>query len=304
MTCPKITLYEVAEDRVTLLDKPFPEASLWWGHTDTAHGLLYLPERSRPCLIVWDVEEEAGEVFSYPEAGVLPSVSETGWPARLEVFTAPGEERPRRVYFDPEVRRFVAEDQEEFPPLRPGTGGERYIVSYNDGRMVRLDRKTGERYERAVPGWGETLAFIGGGVFYEGWQLNNLGTGYSKHYRYNRRTNAFTPLKEEELNSGEFQEGEVRRALETVDGHPHHFMDRFLAYHPESDTFDFLVPDVPKDRYPQLCYNHVMDNELYITANDIFSKEKGRALGAIENPVGQVMVLQSHPVNTGRTEEK
>jgi hypothetical protein len=73
-------------------------------------------------------------------------------------------------------------------------------------------------------------------------------------------------------------------------------MDRFLAYHPESDTFSYLIPDVPKDRYPQLCYNHVARGELYITSNDIWSKEKGRPLGAVEQTVGQVMVLQSHPV--------
>jgi hypothetical protein len=73
-------------------------------------------------------------------------------------------------------------------------------------------------------------------------------------------------------------------------------MDRFLAYHPESDTFSYLIPGVPADRYPQLCYNHVVGDDLYITSNNIWSAEKGRALGAVEGPIGQVMVLQSHPV--------
>ena len=49
-------------------------------------------------------------------------------------------------------------------------------------------------------------------------------------------------------------------------------------------------------RYPQLCYNMPVGEHLYITANDIWSAEKGRPLGSIEGPVGQLMVLQSHPV--------
>ena len=277
---PKITVYDVAAGRVRLLDKPFPEANIWWGNKDEKQGLLYLQDRSRPCLAVWEVDGDRFEVYSYPEAGALPSVLETDWPDRLHACWVAGETGGYRVYFDPEVRRFVAEDQEAIPPLRPGAEAERYIVNYREGRLTRLDRQTGERYERAVPGWDKVFGFVGGGVFWRGWQLNNLST-YARGYQYDERTGKYNQVKENP-NIG-------------VDGQLYHFMNRFIAYHPESDTFDFLVPDVPADRYPQLCYNHVMDGELYITSNDIFSKEKGRALGAVEGPVGQLMVLQSHP---------
>jgi hypothetical protein len=187
----------------------------------------------------------------------------------------------------------VAEDSEPIPPVRPGTEdlAERYVVLYrttkpegghlDDARLIRLDRETGERYERSIPGWNEEFGFIGGGVFYRGWQLNNLST--SRHnFRYDERTGEYIPLVEEPYKG--------------VDGDPYHFMNRFLAYHPESDTFDLLFPDVPDDRYPQLCYNMPVGEHLYITANDIWSTEKGRPLGSIEGPVGQLMVLQSHPV--------
>jgi hypothetical protein len=281
-TQPKITIYRVAEDEMRQVDKPFPEANIWHGQADHERGLIYLSDRSRPCLVVWDVEAEQGEVFPYPEAGTLPSVRSGDWPERWAVFPVPGEGPARRAYFDPETRRFVAEDSEEIPPLRPGTEGQRYLVAYRDGRMTRLDRQTGERYERAVPGWEETFGFIGGGVFWRGWQLNCLGSGYTGSYRYDERTGAFIPQRENPHLG--------------VDGHPYHFMDRFLAYHPESDTFDTLVPDVPEGRYPQLCYSKVVGDHFYITSNNIWSAEKGRALGAVETPVGQLMVLQSHPM--------
>lgn len=287
---PKITVYDVAAGRVRLLDKPFPEANIWWGHKDARGELLYLQDRSRPCLAVWDVAEDRCEVFSYPAAGTLPSIREADWPERLEACWVAGEPTGYRVYFDPEVRRFVAEDREAIPPVRPGAEAERYIVNYRapgsthpdieGARLIRIDRRTGERYERDVPGWDQVFGFVGGGVFWRGWQLNCLST-YARGYQYDEKTGKYNQVKENP-DIG-------------VDGLPYHFMNRFIAYHPESDTFDFLVPDAPGDRYPQLCYNHVMDGELYITANDIFSKEKGRPLGAVERPVGQLMVLQSHP---------
>jgi hypothetical protein len=287
------------------VDKPFPEANLLYGHADKTRGLLYLLDRTRPCLVVWDVADDRGEVFAYPEAGSLPSIRETGWPERLEVFPvpapfveevnkAPGDTGgpSRRVYFDPDARRFVAEDNELIPPLRPGTEkeSERYIVTYQDGRVVRLNRQTGERYERPVPGWEEVFGFIApgreGGVFYRGWKLTNLSTYQSSSpgFHYDVRTGKYTPLKEDPYLG--------------VDGQPYHFLDRFLAYHPETDQFDMLVPDVPEGRYPQLCYTRVVGDELYITANNIWSAEKGRPLGGNEKQIGQLMVLQSHPLKT------
>ena len=55
-TNEKLTVFKVAEERVYQVDKPFPEANLWYGHADKARNVLYLPERSRPCLVIWHVE--------------------------------------------------------------------------------------------------------------------------------------------------------------------------------------------------------------------------------------------------------
>lgn len=101
---PRMTIYRVAEERMIQVEKPFPEANIWNGSVDRERGLIYLPERSRPCLVVWDVEAERGEPFPYPEAGALPSIRATDWPERLEVFPIPADPSapPRRVYFDPE----------------------------------------------------------------------------------------------------------------------------------------------------------------------------------------------------------
>lgn len=227
---PQIVVFDVSTGRSRHIEKPFPEANLWYGRADKERGTLYLEERSRPCLAVFDVATER-------------------W--QLEPRPAPG------------------------PPPEEGP---RYRVSYADGVMTRLDRLTGETYSRAVPGWGEEFGFIGGGVFWRGWQLNNLST-YNNTYRYNEQTGEYLPL--------------VPNPDRGVDGHPYHFMDRFLAYHPESDTFDRLVPDVPPGCYPQLCYSIVVEDELFITGNEIWSAEKGRALGASEGPVGRLSVLQS-----------
>ncbi|MDE3258884.1 MAG: hypothetical protein OYM47_13690 [Gemmatimonadota bacterium] len=284
-TNPMITVYDTVMERVYKIDKPFLEANLWYGHADKARNVLYLPERSRPCLVVWDVETEEGEVLEYPAPGVLPDIREVDWPERLETFAVPRNDGvQRRVYYDPDSRGFLAEDSRRVPPSRPGARAEPFVVSYSDGRLSRLDRRTGERYERDVPGWKEDFGFIGGGVFYRGWQLNNLST-YDSGFRYDEKTGDYIQQKEDPHIG--------------VDGLPYHFMDRFIAYHPESDTFDLLIPDVPRSRYPQLCYNKVADGHLYITANDIWSEEKQRPLGAVENPVGQLMVLQTRRTDGG-----
>ncbi len=284
-TRPRITVYHVADSRVYQVDKPFPEANLWYGEADKERSLLYLPERSRPCLVLWDVERDEGQVFPYPEEGSLPCILDIDWPQRLKEFPIPVVKGwpARRVYFDPEVRRFIAEHIGAIPPVHPRTEENvpRYLVTYEDGWMIRLDLWTGEHYKRAVPGWGEEFGFIGGGVFHRGWQLNNLST-YNGSFRYNEQTGEYVALRENPHLG--------------VDGYPYHFMDRFLAYHPETDRFDVLVPDVPAGRYPQLCYSKVVGNELYITANDIWSSELGRPLGSDERPIGRLMVLQSHPV--------
>ena len=284
-TNPMITVYDTVMERVYKIDKPFLEANLWYGHADKARNVLYMPERSRPCLVVWDVETEEGEVLEYPAPGVLPDIREVDWPERLETFAVPrNDDVQRRVYYDPDSRGFLAEDSRRVPPSRPGARAEPFVVSYSDGRLGRLDRRTGERYERDVPGWKEDFGFIGGGVFYGGWQLNNLST-YDSGFRYDEKTGDYIQQKEDPHIG--------------VDGLPYHFMDRFIAYHPESDTFDLLIPDVPRSRYPQLCYNKVADGHLYITANDIWSEEKQRPLGAVENPVGQLMVLQTRRTDGG-----
>ncbi len=284
-TNAKLTVYHTEAERVEQVDKPFPEANLWYGHSDKQRGLLYLLESARPALVVWDTDAEKGEVLAYPDQGELPDVSEGDWPERLEIFSAARQDGDgwRRLYFDPDAHRFVAEDTEEIPPARPGGDAERYLVSYKDGRVTRLDRETGESHERDVPGWKEDFGFIGGGVWYQGWQLNNLST-YDAGFQYDERTGKYIQVKEDPYSG--------------VDGHPYHFMDRFLAYHPESDTFDLLAAGPFAGRYPQLCYNKVSRDHLYITANDIWSAEKQRPLGSVEGPVGQLMVFQTHDVAT------
>lgn len=285
---PRMVVFDVATTKASHLEKPFPEANLWYGHADKEGSLLLLTERSRPCLALLDAITQQWQVEPYPEAGALPDIAAIEWAESLIPYNVPGETPTRRVFFDPDARRFVAEHRGPTEPVRPGTEGAtpRYTVSYTDGVMTRRDRHTGAVHQRDVPGWGTVFGFIGGGVFWRGWQLNCLST-YANTYRYDEQTGTYTQLRDDP-NTG-------------VDGHPYHFMNRFLAYHPESDTFSYLIPDVPEDRYPQLCYNHVVGDELYITSNDIWSAEKGRAAGAIEGPIGQVMVLQSHPAEAQTT---
>lgn len=281
-TNEKITVYDVDAERVFQVDKPFPEANLWYGHADKKRNRLYLPDRARPCLVVWDSELEAHEILAYPALGELPSIQDVGWREELEVFAVPldGGGWGHRVYLDPDQSRFIAEDNEEIPPGFGESVG-RYTVNYQDGHVIRVDRETGDVLKREIPGWGEEFGFIGGGVFYGGWQLNNLST-YDASFQYDEKTGAYIQVKEDPYIG--------------VDGHPYHFMDRFIGYHPQTDTFDFLKPEVPAGRYPQLCYNKVSRGELYITANDIWSNEKDRALGSVENPIGQLMVLQTKQV--------
>jgi hypothetical protein len=280
---PRMVVYDVAAGRGRHLEKPFPEANLWYGRSDPQRSLLMLDERSRPCLALLDADTEQWQVEPYPVAGALPDIREIQWSDALVSCFVPQEPERRWVFLDPDARRFVAEYRGAYEPVRPGTEttAPRYVVRYADGRMTRTDRLTGEVHTRDIPGWGTEFGFIGGGVFWRGWQLNNLST-YANTYRYDERTGQYIQLREDPDRG--------------VDGHPYHFMDRFLAYHPESDTFSQLIPEVPEGRYPQLCYNHVAGDELYITSNDIWSPEKGRPLGATEGPIGQVMVLQSHPV--------
>jgi hypothetical protein len=275
-TQPRMLLFDAATGESRHLEKPFPDANLWYGRSDKERSLFLVEERSRPCLALLDVATQAWQIVPYPPAGALPALPVVEWGETWLPFAVPGEQR--RVYFDPDVRRFVAEHPGAFEPLRPGVDAPRYAVTYAEGRMTRIDRVTGETHVRPVPGWGREFGFIGGGVFWRGWQLNNLST-YNNTYRYDEQSGEYLPL--------------VAEPDRGVDGLPYHFLDRFLAYHPESDTFAFLVPDVPPECYPQLCYNIVVDGELFITANDIWSAQKGRPLGSSEGPIGQVIVLQS-----------
>ena len=197
-----IAIYHITEERLEQVDKPFPEANLWYGEADRERNLLYLPERSRPCLVVWDVSEEAGQVLPFPEAGVLPALREVEWAEGLHAQDVPDAVGTRRVYFDPGTGEFVAEDSDPIPPLGPGSGGEHFEVSYRttnedgsflaDGRVIRHDRQTGECHERPIPGYGEEFTFIGGGVFFRGWQMNCLST-YRQTYSYDPVADGFTP---------------------------------------------------------------------------------------------------------------
>jgi hypothetical protein len=78
-----------------------------------------------------------------------------------------------------------------------------------------------------------------------------------------------------------------------IDGKPHHFMNKYLVYSPEEESFGFLeAPEIPGKRYPLICYSSVQNGKLIITGYDLGNIRR-EGLAPMGTKEGELCVFQS-----------
>jgi len=211
-------------------------------------------------LMVFD--RRAGHVLIFDAPDAPPRAVPCPWPGDLAAGTAASDglvyifltDPARLVRFDPTAERFVDEHPLPWPAAAVGGRFEHKAVLYcadsAGGRLFPLDLQT-QRWGEPIdhPDFGKVFGFIGLAFEFQ-------GKGYFSLSTYAARSKL-------DLKTGKIiaPDGE----LPTVDGRPLRFMERFMVFDPESQTFDYLFAPSQPDGLPLLCYAWADANRFVIT---------------------------------------
>jgi hypothetical protein len=263
---PTLYVYNQRTKRYVTHALPDPESNIWFGARVPGDPRLYLYVRNRGTLVVWDTELEKGKEIPYPESLDLWSGFYVKDDDALYSFTL--DAKPcRLIRFDLTRQRFDAiisgpEPGCEITGVNP-VGGRVFCADRFTGRLFPFDFVR-RKWEKAipVPGYGTVFGFIGMGTAYRGLALYCLSTYRGKMtWDFDRNTY---------LSTGDENIG--------IDGRPHHFINKYLAYDPTAEDFGFLeAPARSKSRYPLICYSIVARDRLFITGYDLGNISRGMA---------------------------
>lgn len=263
---PLLLVYDLASGKFSMPPLPSEKANTWYGTKVPGSTFLYLFDRDVSGLIKWDTRDDTSAVVPYPYSGPMPWAGV--YVAVEKAIYCPIWNAHKMVRFDLATGRFTAEFPTPWPDAEPTgvvpVGHAIYVSDRLKGRLLVFDLRT-HRWARAiaVPAYGEVFGFVGGGLEYRGIAYYSLSTYKSV-------------------------------AGDSVDGKPYHFLDRFLAYDPNSNRFGYLRSIHGEKEYPQTAYLLAgEDGELYFFGQDIFDPKTGILTREYH---GKAMAFQTRPL--------
>jgi len=245
---PVLAVYDAAKGEFTTRKLPATEANTWFGTPAGHTPFLYLFDRDISGLMKWDTRNDSATVFSYPYPGPLPSAGV--FFEEEDALYCPIYNGNKIVRFNLRMDKFDGEYPTPWRDAQP-TGvvpiaHKLFVSDRLNGRLLVFDLKN-RAWTQAIPipDYGKTFGFVGGGVAYRGIAYFSLST-----YK--------------------------NEAGDSIDGKPYHFLDRFLAYDPQTKDFGYLSLEHQLKEYPQTAYLLTgRDGQLYCFGQDIYDPKTG-----------------------------
>jgi len=212
-------------------------------------------------LMVFDRRHNHALIFDAPDA--TPRSVPCPYPGDLGAGTLHSDglvyiflaDPARLVRFDIKSEQFLDETPLPWPDVavtgRVEHHGVLYCADSAGGRLLPLNMQTQQWGEPIHhPHHGTVFGFIGLGFGFGGKAYFCLST-YSARSRIDKET-------------GKIILPDAGQPL-SVDGHEPRFMERFLVFNPEDQSFDYLIAPEQPDGLPLLCYAWNDDNRFLIT---------------------------------------
>lgn len=247
--CQFYLVFDPATGRTERYQLPGDRPICWYG-SKLPDGRLMIFDRRNAQVYIFSAPDAPTLTVRCPWDGDLPS----GKPASDGLVYITLADPARLVRFDPATNRFVDEQPVPWPEVgmsgRFEHKGIMYFADSAGGRLLPLDLQTQQWGEPiAHPDHGKVFGFIGGGFGFQGKGYFCLST-YAARSRLDVKTGKLI-----------MPEGK----LPTVDGRPLRFMERFLVFDPEQQTFDYLCAPEQPDGLPLLCYAWADEKRFAIT---------------------------------------
>ncbi|MCX5662220.1 MAG: hypothetical protein NTW19_21285 [Planctomycetota bacterium] len=271
--CDHATVYDPATKTARKLPLPGSKTNVW--NACRADDKLLLFDRSDDggILIVDDLDKPVRKIPAVK--GRWPNGGRQLADGRVLFGSEPGR---LFQFFDPKTETLGQEI-----PYPPGdisfSGGMLhddilYLADAAAGRLIPYSLKENRWLDPIpTPDRGVIYGFIGGGF-----QRGSVGYFCLSTYNHPSRLDPAT--------------GKLiipPHADIGVDGKPHHFLDRFLAFDARTRTFSYLQVPPQKDGYPLICYSLQRGNDTYITGYVIpFAPD-----GSLAKEAGDWIVWQS-----------
>lgn len=228
----------------------------WYG-CKLPNGKLMVFDRGAGWALIFDAPEAAPRIVPCPFEGdfAAGSVQSDGL---VYVFLA---DPSRVVRFDPRSEEFVDERATPWPEVGLGRGFEHknilYCADTAGGRLLPLDIRTQQWGEPiSHPDYGKVFGYLGLGFGFQGKGYYCLST-YSARSRIDKETGKVIGPTGKIYEPGD--------KLPTVDGRDLRFMERYLVFDPEDQSFEYLMAPEQPDGLPLLCYAWNDENRFLIT---------------------------------------
>jgi hypothetical protein len=262
---PHLHIYDPQKDQFSTADLPDSESNIWFGNRIENDPRLYFYVRNRGHLTVWDTEMNKGKMIPYPDGTDLWSGHYN--PVEEALYCFPLDAKPVHIFrFDLKKQRFDPGVLCPEPALEiTGVNAIGDTLWCSDRFTARLfpynwvNRVWGKPV--TAPGLGTEFGFTGMGCSYKGLALYCLSS-YNGAMIYDFDTNTYHAKPDDDIG---------------IDGLPHHFLNKYLAFHPESGEFAFLEAKAEEGSYPLICYSMVHEDKLIITGFNAWNAQKGYA---------------------------
>ncbi|MDA0841884.1 MAG: hypothetical protein O3B01_10490 [Planctomycetota bacterium] len=271
---PFYLVYDVNSRVATRVEIPATQPITWYG-TKTAEDKLILFERSESRAIILDAPDAMPRFVQCPFEGQLAGGSQHSDGLIYSSLSDPN----RIITFDPKAEKFIEEFASPFP--KAGLSGRHehegviYFADSSGGRLVPFDINQKEWLDPiSTPDHGSIYGFIGGSFSFK-------GKGYFCLSSYAAQSRLDVKTRKIIIPDGPL----------SVDGKPYRFLDRYLVFEPESQSFEYLVAPEQPDGVPLLCYAWADENRFAITGMMIPYTEPGE----LGRQHGQWLVMQSEP---------
>jgi len=271
---PFYLVYDVSKREATRVEIPAEQPITWYG-TKTQEDKLILFERSESRAIILDGPDATPRAVQCPFEGQLASGSQQSDGLIYSSLSDPN----RIITFDPKAEKFVDEFASPFPEAglsgRHEHNGVIYFADSSGGRLVPFDMNRRQWLDPvATPDHGSVYGFIGGAFSFQGKGYYCLSS-YAAQSRLDVKTRKII-----------IPDGPL-----SVDGKPFRFLERYLVFDPELQSFEYLAAPEQPDGVPLLCYAWADEDRFAITGMIIPFAEPGE----LGRKYGHWIVLQSEP---------
>jgi hypothetical protein len=252
-------VYDVATGRTQRYELPKVTGvkPITWYGSKLPNGKLMVFDRGAGHALIFDAPDASPRIVPCPWEGdfAAGSVLSDGL---VYTFLA---DPARVIRFDPDKEQFIDEQAAPWPDSGIGRGFEHNGVLYcsdtAEGRLLPFDIKTQQWGEPIChPDYGKVFGYLGLGFAFGGKGYYSLST-YMARSRIDRATGKIIGPSGKIYEPGD--------KLPTVDGRDLRFMERYLVFDPETQSFEYLIAPTQHDGLPLLCYSWNDETRMLIT---------------------------------------